>query len=112
MTRKLERPADLREAVRKVIRDNKAEGYNPIRFIQITGNGDKPELLSVCQQLLRSDTAFEAMDNALQEYDSLLTIEDFVVYWGIELGFEDEDLEIANASSETFDKIVGFRRFE
>ena len=112
MTRKLERPADLREAVRKVISDNKATGYNPIRFIQITGNGDVPELLPVCRQLLKSDTAFEALDEALQKHGSLLTIEDYVMRWGQQLGFDDEYVEIAKASSETFDKIAGCRRFE
>ena len=112
MTRKLERPIDLHEAVKKVIRDNRARGYTPTRFMNMTGNGDKPELLSVCQQLLKSDTAFEAIYTALLEHGSLLTIEDYVVRWGDELGFDDEYVKIAKERSEAFDGLVGCRRFE
>ena len=102
----LKKPESLPEAVRAVIGQNKSQRYTPTRFIQATGNGEVPGLLEVCIGLIASETALEWLDKALQQYPNLLTLEDYVMRWGTEWGFDTGVVEYAGALSVTFDKIA------
>ncbi len=109
--RVLTNPGSLREAVREVIRQNKSQRYTPTRFVQATGNGEVPGLLGVCTGLIKSESALEWLDKALQQYPNLLTLEDYVMRWGTEWGFGTGMVEYAGALSATFDKIAARTRW-
>ena len=104
-------PGNLRNAVQEVIRQNTSVGYPAPRFRQVTLECEAPDLRRVCEGLIESGTAIEAMETAVRNYPNLLTLEDYVLRWGPEWGFNPEMIERARASSEWFDRIAGFRRY-
>jgi hypothetical protein len=63
--RSLPKVHTLNQAVKQVIESNKSGGYIPTRFIQATGNGDAPDLLSVYERLLQQAAA-KHFDEILQ----------------------------------------------
>ena len=103
---------DLRQAVRAVVDSNKNDGYIPTRFIQATGNGDRPDLLSVCNRLIMKGETLEYLESALRRSPTLLTLEDFVSKHGVTWGFSQEMVETARARAEYFDIIAGATRYE
>lgn len=102
----------LRQAVRQVIESNKGDGYIPTRFIQATGNGDVPDLLSVCERLIVKGETLEYLENALRRFPTLLTLEDFVVRHGVTWGFSGDTIEVAKARVQYFDLIAGTSRYK
>ena len=66
---------------------------------------------TVFEGLIRSATAIEAMETAVQNHPGLLTLEDYVMRWGAEWGLTAETMELARASSESFDKLSGYQRY-
>ncbi len=75
--RTIPNPATLRGVVSEVVQQNKAIGYDPIRFIQATVGKTEGELILACDKLLRSDSAFEAIwASVTGQYPELLTLED------------------------------------
>ena len=104
-------PGSLQNAVRNVIENNTGLGYPSLGFKRATLDGSHPELLAVCQELIASSRAVSAMEEAVKQYLGLLTLEDYVMRWGSEWGFGPETVEIAGASAEAFDKLLGFQRW-
>lgn len=109
--RQLPNPRNLTDAVRCVIESNRADGYTPIRFIQITADGSVPDLLTVCIKLINKGETLEYLDNALRRFPMLLTLEDLVWRRGSEWGFDLATIETARARSEYFDLITGRNRY-
>ena len=109
--RSLPKVQTLKQAVKQVIESNKSDGYIPTRFIQATGNGDAPNLLSVCEKLIVKGETLEYLENALKRFPILLTLEDFVVRHGITWGFSGGTVEVAGARVKYFDLIAGMARY-
>ena len=51
------------------------------------------------------------MLKAVQEYDGLLTLEDFVMRWGSRWGFNSLLVETARDSASMFDRAAGCKRW-
>ena len=86
-------------------------GYPSLGFKRATLDGSHPELLAVCQELVASSRAVSAMEEAVKQYLGFLTLEDYVAIWGTEWGFSALAVEHAKASSEAFDRLLGFQRW-
>lgn len=104
-------PGSLRGAVKMVLSNNRALGYPSQRFSQITQEGNNPELLRLCEELVMSANALAYMEKAVTTYSGFLTLEDYVARWGTEWGFSPDAVEMAGASAETFDRLVGYQRW-
>ncbi len=79
--RTIPNPPSLKAAVGEVVRQNQVMGYNPTRFIQATTVNTEEELISACDNLVRSDSAFEAIWVAVTgQHPELLTLEDLIVH--------------------------------
>ncbi len=104
-------PGSLQNAVRIVIENNTGLGYPSLGFKRATLDGDHPELLAVCQELIASFRAVTAMEDAVKQFPGFLTLEDYVMRWGPEWELSSQAVEHARASAETFDRLVGFRRW-
>ena len=104
-------PGSLRRAVKMVLSNNRALGYPSQRFSQITQEGDNPELLRLCEELVMSANALAYMEKAVTNYSGFLTLEDYVARWGDEWGFSAQAVEHAQAAAETFDRLVGYQRW-
>ena len=104
-------PGSLQRAVKMVLSNNRALGYPSQRFSQITQEGDNPELLRLCEELVMNANALAHMEKAVTTYGGFLTLEDYVARWGIDWGFSAQAVEYARASAETFDKLVGYQRW-
>lgn len=74
-------------------------GYTPTRFIQVTGDGNVPELDKVCTGLIMSQKALQWLEEDLRKLPQFLTIEDFVSRWGNEWGFSQIVIQEAKARS-------------
>ena len=72
----------LQEAVEHVIDSNQRDGYVPTRFIQVTQRGAAPGLKQVCELLIIRGETLEYLEKALQQFPTLLTLEDFVLRHG------------------------------
>ena len=107
----LAKPASLQNAVRNMIENNTGLGYPSMGFKRATQDGHHPDLLRVCEELTLNPNAFAAMEKAVTTYSGFLTLEDYVARWGREWGFSAQAVEHAKASAETFDKLVGDRRW-
>ena len=94
-----------------VLSNNRALGYPSQRFSQITQEGDNPDLLRLCEELVMSANALAYMEKAVTNYNGFLTLEDCVARWGDEWGFSAQAVAYARASAETFDKLVGYQRW-
>ena len=88
--RTIPNPHTLNNAVGEVVRQNQAMGYNPIRFIRATTVNTDEELILACDNLVRSESAFEAIWVAVTgNHPELLTLEDLIVHsrrgksWGL-----------------------------
>ncbi len=110
-THSLAHPGTLRNAVREVIEQNKSMGHNATRFSQATVNGQAHNLGEICERFICSPNAVAAIGNAIRERGGLLTIEDYVVRWGSEWGFDALVIHVAGESAEWFDRIVGYKRY-
>ena len=104
-------PGSLQNAVRKVLENNTALGYPSVRFKKATLEGSHPELLTVCEELIASPGALAAMERVVEKYRGFLTLEDYVMRWGPDWGFSPGTVDIALASADTFDRLLGFRRW-
>lgn len=104
-------PGSLPNAVQNVIENNIGLGYPTGGFIQVTLRGNHPDLLRVCEGLIMSPKALAYMERAVTDYSGFLTLEDCVARWGDEWGFSAQAVEHAQAAAETFDRLVGYRRW-
>jgi len=109
--RQLSNVQTLKEAVKEVIESNKSDGYIPTRFIQATGNGDKPNLLSVCEGLITKGETLEYLEDALKRFPTLLTLEDFVVNHRVAWGFSRDTIRVAEARVKYFNLLAGTARY-
>ena len=107
-------PPSLKAAVGEVVRQNQAMGYNPTRFIRSTTVDAERELVMVCDNLVRSDSAFEAIWNAVTgDYPELLTLEDLIVHsrHGKSWGLTESTITEAKFRVECLDKVTGHQRW-
>lgn len=111
MTRPLPNVRTLNDAVRFVIDSNTKDGYVPSRFIQITQNGDAPNIFEVCRRLITKGELLETLEKDFAKYPAMVTIEDFVAERGREWGFDDVTIGNAQARSEYFDQLVKQKRY-
>ena len=111
MPRQLPTVSTLNDAVRYVIDSNRADGYVPSRFMQITANGDLPNLLEVCKRLINKGELLETLEKDFAKYPAMVTIEDFVARRGSEWGFDSMTVQNAQARSVYFDQLVGQQRY-
>lgn len=102
-------PTNLADAVRIVIASNKADGYPPRRFISATKDGYAVGLQMICERLISKGETLEWLENALQRYPMLLTLEDLVARYG--LGMSENTLRSASDRAAYFDRLVGRRRY-
>ncbi len=101
----------LHQAVQKVIESNEADGYPPRRLINMTGNGQVGHLSVVIRNLIHSDKSRDALVDALDEHPTLLTIEDLVVVYGDEWGFDERTVSRAHTNAQLYDQIAGGQRY-
>ena len=113
MPAQLPSPKSLADAVREVIRQNKELGYQPNRFIGATQEGYSPNLRQVCIDLMYGGDALQALEDALERYPTLLTLEGLVArsQFGSEWEFDKDVFEQAEARVQYFDERVGNRRW-
>ena len=112
--RTIPNPRNLRAAVAEVIRQNKAIGYNPPRFFQKTDVETESELISACDDLLLSDSAFAAIWVAVKgNYRELLTLEDLVVHsrHGKNWNLGESSINMAEYRVECLDQALGHQRW-
>ena len=113
MPQAIPNPETLREACQVVIGQNTAMRYIPSIFIRETQNGYVDNLVAVCEKLIYSSSALRAMEEAVQKYGPILTLEDLTLYsenggsWEI----SDDARERAKATVETLDKLFGPTRW-
>ncbi len=114
MTSPVPNPSVLSDAVREIIRQNKAVGYNPTRFIAATKEGAADNLVAVCTNLILKPETHEWLQKAVEANPSILTLEDLVTHsaHGREWGFSEEAVDIAEARSLHLDTAVGFQRWK
>ena len=111
MARRLPNVRSLCAAVSEVIRSNRRDGYNPTRFIGITQDGTAPNLLAVCRKLIMSPETLEWLENGLDKFPQILTLEDFVSRFGADWGFDEAAIETARARAQRFDDVAGAVRY-
>ena len=100
----------LQQAVDRVIRSNKKDGYNPTRFAGMTDGGEAENLRDICEGLiLRGDTT--AMERFIEKGKAILAVEDFVVVHGERWGFAPDVIRAAQDRALYFDKLYGGRRY-
>jgi len=95
----------LREAVIRVIEQNRSKGCTPHRFISMTKNGNAQNLAQVCEKLLTSPDAFEQVEKAIRDNPELLTLEDEVANSLNGFGLSNEAVEQARARVEFLNRI-------
>lgn len=95
----------LREAVIRVIEQNKSRGYLPARFIQMTENGYAQNLAQACENLLTSPNAFEQVERAIRNDPELLTLEDEIAKSLNGFGLSNAAVEQARARVEFLNRI-------
>lgn len=100
----------LRDAVEEVIKNNRELGYPPNRFVGIVSVSNS-ELIYVCSNLITSKDSLSALYDAFLKHPNLLTLEDFVKYYGKQWGISEEVVEEANKRSELFDEIAKKKRY-
>ena len=110
-SRPLAHPGSLEEAVRQVILDNTRMGYTCQRLVVETENGQASNLRVACSRVISSPVGLQETEEALGGLPQLLTIEDFVSHWGVEWGFDETDVQLAQEGAEYYDAVAGFTRF-
>ena len=111
MPRSLPNAESLNQAVQLVISSNRADGYVPAYFMKATGNGQAPDLVSVCERLLLSQHAFASMMTAVQQRPTLLFLEDFVIRSGHLWNLSDASIAEAKARCQALDLLAGGQRY-
>ena len=113
MTSPVPDPRTLREAVEEVIRQNKAVGYTPSRFITYTEGGAAANLLTICADLIQNPETYEWLEKAVESHPALLILEDLVTHsaHGREWGLGDREIILSEARSMALDHTVGFQRW-
>lgn len=104
-------PKNLEAAVKCVIEGNRADGYTPTRFIQMTQDSTAPNLLAICTRLINKGELLEYLESAVKACPKLLLLEDLVSKYGAEWGFDGRTIEMAAARSEQFDRVAGSKRY-
>ena len=69
---------NLRQAVSIVIAQNKSVGPPPTRFMNMTANGDHPDLEKIISNVVFSPDAFTHMIDQISKYKEVLSIEDLI----------------------------------
>ena len=113
MTKAVPNPETLREACQEVIGQNVKLKYIPRIFISETQNGYADNLPAVCEKLVASPTALQALEEAIQKYGPVLTLEDLILYseHGGAWELSDDAREQAKATVDTLDKLFGSARW-
>ena len=111
LPRPLPHPNALMDAVREVIDSNRADGYQPNRFVGATQYGNAANLLAVCRDLINNPETLEWLEKAMQSFPTLLTLEDFVCRYGSSWGFDAATIQVACARAVFFDQIAGHTRY-
>ncbi len=93
----------LKEAVKKVIRQNISAGYNPVIFFHATKNGESKNLREIINRMIMNDELLEELEKAIEKHKEVITIEDFVAKEGF--GLPIEVVEEAKARSQWFDQL-------
>ena len=112
--RMIPNPPSLKAAAGEVVRQNQAMGYNPTKFIRSTTVDAEWELVMACDNLVRSDSAFEAIWNAVTgDYPELLTLEDLIVHsrHGNSWGLAESTISEAKYRVESLDNAAGHQRW-
>jgi len=109
--RRLPNVQSLKEAVERVIESNIEDHYRPRDFILATQYGNAPNLFEVCYKLIHKAEAVEFIERKIQDYPTLLTLEDFVCRYGPKWHFDAATVEQANASRERFDQVAHQTRY-
>lgn len=109
--RALPAPQNLEEAVELVIQYNKADGYNPTRFIALVRGRSGSALQRICDQLITNPETLAHIDKAFTPHPQLLTIEDFVAEYGALWGFTPSTIESAQARTKYFNQLAGSTRY-
>jgi hypothetical protein len=109
--RSLPNVSSLQEAVKEVIKSNKADGYPPNRFIQATRDGYAPNLPEICNGLITKGETLQWLEEAFKKHSDLLTLEDFVSKYGKQWGFSQDTIKIAEARAQYFDQLVKHKRY-
>ena len=69
----------IKEACKKVIIQNESQGYHPEIFIFQTKRCEATDLDYRLSNLVKSQTAIDAVGDAIRKYGKILTIEDLIV---------------------------------
>lgn len=102
----------LQEAVAAVIESNREDGYIPGRIIQITQNGDVPNLKSICEELVGSGIQPDELVHAFPVRRlKVLTLEDYIVPYGRDWGISEDVIQVASDMMTTFDLLAGGPRY-
>ncbi len=95
----------LKEAVKKVIRQNISAGYNPVIFFHATKNGEANNLEEIISRMVLNDELLEELEKAIKKYKEPTTIEDLIAKEKDGFGLPDEVIEKAKARSQWFDQL-------
>ena len=106
--RTLPKVHSLYEAVQTVIGENKKDRYNPTYFTRAMASAD---LVSTCTNLIKSQSSYSALTDALLSHPDLLTLEDFVAVHGDDWGFSPDVVDEARRRGQVFDEFVKHKRY-
>ncbi|QSO52338.1 hypothetical protein JZ785_27050 [Alicyclobacillus curvatus] len=102
--------SSLQEAVKTVIKENKRDRYNPTYFTRTIANAT--DLVTTCSTLIKSQSSYSALSDALLSHPDLLTLEDFVAVYGEEWGFSPEVIAESLNRVQVFNVLVGHQRYQ
>jgi|GEM_PF-4067155 len=95
---------NLRQAVGIVIEQNKSKRFVPIRFIEITANGDHPDLVNIISTLILKSELLEYLEQQIDKYGEVLTVEDLVSLKDDGFGLSKEVIKRAKDNSGWFNQ--------
>ena len=101
-------PETLSEAVRTVIEQNSQSGQHPpMRFINATEGGYAPNLVEVCQNIIKNPDTFQWLYDDLEKYRPFLSLEDLISLsrHGREWGLNEETVKEAVRRAESLDEL-------
>jgi len=93
----------LKEACKKVIGQNKSMGCHPEIFIFQTKGCGAIDLNYKVSNLVKSQTAFNAVIEAIEKYGDILTIEDLIVENEDGFGLPQDIINKAKQNAEAFE---------
>lgn len=109
---KLSNPGSLKQAVLNVIEHNRSVGIMPARFMQITDEGEHPDLVEVCSRLIENQETAQQFDEYVKRSPTTLSLEDYVRCWGSSWGLSENVVQVAKQRAGQMDSLAGFQRYE